>query len=57
VRGPVFIDVPVRAQAFADALAQRGFARQRPFVRMALEATPVLVASTGLFAVAGPEFG
>jgi hypothetical protein len=24
---------------------------------MALEATPVLVASTGLFAVAGPEFG
>jgi GNAT superfamily N-acetyltransferase len=57
VRGPVFIDMPVRAQALADALAQRGFARQRPFVRMALGDAPALAASARVFAVAGPEFG
>jgi GNAT superfamily N-acetyltransferase len=57
VRGPVFIDMPVHAQALADALAQRGFARQRPFVRMALGDAPALAASARVFAVAGPEFG
>jgi GNAT superfamily N-acetyltransferase len=55
--GSVFIDVATHQPALQSELARRGFARQRPFVRMALEATPVLVASTGLFAVAGPEFG
>ncbi|HEY3636461.1 MAG TPA: GNAT family N-acetyltransferase [Caldimonas sp.] len=57
VRGPVFIDMPAHALALADALAQRGFARQRPFVRMALGDAPALAASARVFAVAGPEFG
>ncbi len=57
VRGKVFIDVPVHAQALADALARRGFVRQRPFVRMALGDAPALAASARVFAVAGPEFG
>jgi GNAT superfamily N-acetyltransferase len=54
--GAVFIDVPTRP-AFAAALAERGFVRQRPFVRMALGETPALHASARAFAVAGPEFG
>ena len=59
VDGPVFIDVATHQPALQQALAARGFVRQRPFVRMALAATPVpaLVASPRLFAVAGPEFG
>lgn len=57
VRGKVFIDVPVHAQALADALARRGFVRQRPFVRMALGEAPALARSARIFAVAGPEFG
>ena len=56
--GRVFIDVPVRQVALANQLAQRGFVRQRPFVRMALgAATRALTASAQVFAVAGPEFG
>ena len=55
--GRVFIDVPTHQPALQQALVQRGFTRQRPFVRMALGATPALAASPRLFAVAGPEFG
>jgi GNAT superfamily N-acetyltransferase len=57
--GRVFIDVPVRAAAVADTLTQRGFVRQRPFVRMALGAAPApaAVPHATLFALAGPEFG
>jgi GNAT superfamily N-acetyltransferase len=55
--GRVFVDVPVRAAAVAEALAQRGFVRQRPFVRMALGAAPASEPHATLFAVAGPEFG
>ena len=55
--GAVFIDVPVRRQALARALEQRGFVRQRPFVRMSLGATAATVDSERVFAVAGPEFG
>jgi len=59
VAGRVFIDVATHQPALQRALVARGFVRQRPFVRMALAATPVasLVASPRLFAVAGPEFG
>ena len=53
----VFVDVPKAAPLFAAALAERGFVRQRPFVRMALGATDALAASERVFAVAGPEFG
>ena len=55
--GAVFIDVPTQCSTFARALDERGFVRQRPFVRMALGETDVLAASRRVFAVAGPEFG
>ncbi len=55
--GRIFIDVATHQPALQNALLRRGFARQRPFVRMALGATPTLVANPRLFAVAGPEFG
>jgi len=55
--GRVFVDVPARAEAVTEALAQRGFVRQRPFVRMALGATPARELHASLFALAGPEFG
>jgi GNAT superfamily N-acetyltransferase len=57
VGGRVFIDVPAHQPALQQALVRRGFVRQRPFVRMALGATPALAANPCLFAVAGPEFG
>ncbi|HET6599393.1 MAG TPA: GNAT family N-acetyltransferase [Burkholderiaceae bacterium] len=56
--GPVFVDVPQqRAAGLAEWLAQRGFSRQRPFVRMALGDTPALALHATSFALAGPEFG
>jgi GNAT superfamily N-acetyltransferase len=55
--GRVFIDVPLRAAAVTATLAQRGFVRQRPFVRMALGAAPAAQPHASLFALAGPEFG
>ncbi|HEY2187252.1 MAG TPA: GNAT family N-acetyltransferase [Caldimonas sp.] len=55
--GPVFIDVPSRWPTLAAALGERGFVRQRSFVRMALGETAALAASARVFAVAGPEFG
>ena len=55
--GAVFVDVPTRWPELAGALTARGFARQRPFVRMALGDVRALHASERVFAVAGPEFG
>jgi hypothetical protein len=57
ITGSVVIDVPERAEAVAELLADRGFAAERPFVRMALGravigGTPALV-----HAFAGPELG
>jgi len=57
VTGPVFLDLPLRWTALADALQQRGFRTQRPFMRMALGEAPALAGSDCLFVVAGPEFG
>lgn len=59
VAGAAFIDVATHQPALQQALSARGFVCQRPFVRMALAASPVaaLAASPRLFAVAGPEFG
>ncbi len=57
VVGPVFVDVPTRWHALASWLDQRGFRRQRSFLRMALGETAALDGSDRLFAVAGPEFG
>jgi GNAT superfamily N-acetyltransferase len=55
--GRVFIDVPARAATLAQRLEQRGFVRQRPFVRMALGDSRLLSADLRMFALAGPEFG
>jgi GNAT superfamily N-acetyltransferase len=58
--GRVFLDVPERWAALGQALAQRGFKRQRSFVRMAL-ASPlpshISQPDGRLFVLAGPEFG
>ena len=54
----VFIDVPAQRSARSPTCSRaRGFARQRPFVRMALGATPPPRSRAALFALAGPEFG
>jgi GNAT superfamily N-acetyltransferase len=55
--GRVFIDVPGHRTAIAEALTRRGFARQRPFVRMALGDVRAAAARERVFALAGPEFG
>lgn len=55
--GRVFIDVPERSTEIAAALQRRGFARQRPFTRMALGGGPVLILGERAHALAGPEFG
>jgi GNAT superfamily N-acetyltransferase len=56
-RGSVFLDLPTRWTAIAAWLAQRGFRRQRPFVRMALGQAQTLAVPDCLFVLAGPEFG
>ena len=55
--GRVFIDVPAHRTSIADALARRGFLRQRSFVRMALGDVGAATARDRVFALAGPEFG
>jgi GNAT superfamily N-acetyltransferase len=57
LNGPVFLDVPTRGSALAVALEARGFARQRPFVRMDLGAPQAIACDDRLFVLAGPEFG
>lgn len=55
--GEIFVDVPVRWTMLGKRLLSRGFARQRPFVRMARGGTAPMQAGDAMFAVAGPEFG
>jgi len=55
--GPVVLDVPVRWTGLADFLAACGFARQRPFTRMALDHPVPFGVPARLFVVTGPEFG
>lgn len=57
VEGPVFIDVPDRHRAVTDFLEARGFAPQRPFMRMYRGAEAGFGDPARMFAVAGPEFG
>ena len=57
--GPLMIDAPDHGAAFAQALADAGFERQRTFVRMALVAPGQHLprGDTSLIhAIAGPEF-
>lgn len=53
--GPLLIDVPVRETAMGVLLRSSGFARERPFTRMALGA-PAIIGET-MRAIAGPELG
>jgi GNAT superfamily N-acetyltransferase len=57
LNGPVVLDVPVRWRGLSDFLTGRGFARERPFTRMALERAAPFGDPARLFAVTGPEFG
>jgi len=53
----IFLDLPRVHRPLADKLERQGFARQRPFVRMSLGASEAPRLGTGLFVLAGPEFG
>ena len=57
VAGPVFLDVPVRWASVGAWLEQRGFVRQRPYVRMSLGSAAALTVGDRMFVLAGPEFG
>ncbi|MCJ0761759.1 GNAT family N-acetyltransferase [Variovorax terrae] len=57
LRGRVFLDLPERWTTLVAWLAQNGFARQRPFARMALGPAPIASVHDRLFVLAGPEFG
>ena len=55
--GTVVVDVPERATAVAEHLAGRGFAPERPFVRMALGRDEIGGEPALVHAIAGPELG
>ena len=54
---PVFLDLPRAHRSLAERLERQGFVRQRSFVRMSLGATEAPRLGTGMFVLAGPEFG
>jgi GNAT superfamily N-acetyltransferase len=56
-RGPVFLDLADRWRGLGALLRARGFAAQRPFLRMALGRPAGFGEPGRLFAAAGPEFG
>ena len=53
----IFLDLPRVHRPLVDQLDVQGFVRQRPFVRMSLGATEASRLGTGMFVLAGPEFG
>ena len=55
--GPVFLDLADRWEGLAAWLQERGFARQRPFLRMARGREAPFGEPARLFVAAGPEFG
>lgn len=56
--GPaIFLDLPRVHRPLAERLERQGFVRQRPFVRMSLGATEAPCLGSGMFILAGPEFG
>jgi ribosomal protein S18 acetylase RimI-like enzyme len=56
-RGKVFLDLFVPWRGLAVLLEARGFTRQRPFVRMALDRSTLPGHPQRLAIAAGPEFG
>ena len=57
VAGAVVVDVPEQATAVAAHLAGRGFAPERPFVRLALGRDAIAGTPALVHAIAGPELG
>jgi hypothetical protein len=55
--GPFFLDVPDAWTEIAAWLGARGFAVQRPFLRMALGRAEPYGDPEKVFATAGPEYG
>jgi GNAT superfamily N-acetyltransferase len=55
--GSIFLDVPGAWTRIAAWLEARGFARQRPFLRMALGREAPYGDPRRVFAIAGPEYG
>lgn len=55
--GSIFLDVPGAWTEIAARLEARGFAPQRPFLRMALGREVPYGEPRRLFAIAGPEYG
>jgi GNAT superfamily N-acetyltransferase len=55
--GPIFLDVPDAWTEIASWLGARGFAVQRPFLRMALGREEPYGDPARVFATAGPEYG
>lgn len=54
---PVVLDAFEHTPAFLDWLADIGFAKQRPFIRMCRGTNPCPGDPAGLYAVCGPEVG
>jgi GNAT superfamily N-acetyltransferase len=54
---PVVLDVPDAQPEFVRWLADLGFVKQRPFLRMVYGQAPVAAPQDRLFAICGPEFG
>jgi GNAT superfamily N-acetyltransferase len=57
ISGPAAIDVPDREEEIGALLTDRGFQRERPFTRMALERDSVFGEPALVRAIAAPELG
>ena len=57
VAGAVVVDVPEHATAVAALLTERGFAPERPYVRLALGSDELAGTPALVHAIAGPELG
>lgn len=57
VPSPVIVDALQRHGAFAEWLAAHGFAKERPYIRMALDRDALFGDPARTVAIAGPELG
>ena len=55
--GTAIVDVPEQATAVAAHLSDRGFTRERPYIRMALGRDSIAGTPALVHAIAGPELG
>jgi hypothetical protein len=53
----LFVDAPDDQQSWGDALVARGFAIERPFLRMYRGQLTAPGQPSHIYAIAGPEFG